>query len=93
MSERERPAPDLVEDLTGADLYLAGHTHGGQVRVPGYGALVTFSRFDKKYEMGRYDVNGTALYVHRGVGFEPGLPKVRFLCRPEIAVFDLVGTR
>ncbi len=88
--------PDLVEEMQASedppDLYLAGHTHGGQVRAPFYGALITLSVFDKKYEMGRYDVGGTALYVSRGVGFEPGAPRVRFLCRPEIAVIDVLGT-
>lgn len=86
-------SPDLVEDLAPLkpDLYLAGHTHGGQVRVPWYGAVVTFSRFDKKYEMGRYRVGDTTLYVNRGLGFEPGMPRVRFLARPEVAVIDLVG--
>lgn len=84
--------PDLVEDLAGeADLYLAGHTHGGQVRLPFYGALITESKFDKKYEMGRYDLDKTTLYVNRGLGFERDAPKIRFLCRPEIAVIDVVG--
>ncbi|QRN96768.1 metallophosphoesterase family protein [Archangium violaceum] len=86
--------PDLVEDLAplGPDLYLAGHTHGGQVRLPFYGAVLTMSRFDKKYEMGRYEVGQTTLFVSRGVGVEPHAPRIRFLCRPEIAVIDLVGT-
>jgi predicted MPP superfamily phosphohydrolase len=84
--------PDLVEGLAGeADLYLAGHTHGGQVRVPGYGALVTLSRFDKKYEAGKYQVGGTTLYVNRGIGFEVEAPRVRFWCRPEVTVIDVVG--
>lgn len=85
--------PDLIEDLApvGIDLYLAGHTHGGQVRIPFYGALITHSKFDKKYEMGRYQVEGTTLYVNRGIGSEPGAP-VRLLAVPEIAVIDLVGT-
>ncbi|WP_257462252.1 metallophosphoesterase [Archangium lipolyticum] len=86
--------PDLVEDLAplGPDLYLAGHTHGGQVRLPFYGAILTMSRFDKKYEMGRHEVGQTTLFVSRGVGVEPHAPRIRFLCRPEIAVIDLVGT-
>jgi predicted MPP superfamily phosphohydrolase len=85
--------PDLVERVAplGVELYLAGHTHGGQVRAPLYGAIVTFSDFGKRYEMGLYRVGGTALYVNRGIGFEPTLPRVRFLARPEIAVIDLVG--
>lgn len=85
--------PDLIEDIRGlgVDLYLCGHTHGGQVALPLYGALITFSRFGKKYETGRYELDGTMLYVNRGLGLEPApAPQVRFLARPEIAVFDIV---
>jgi uncharacterized protein len=87
--------PDLIEELAplGPDLYLAGHTHGGQVRLPLFGAVVTMSNFDKKYEMGRYRVGQTELYVSRGVGFESLGPRIRFLCRPELAIIDLQGTR
>ncbi len=85
--------PDLIEDVrgSGVDLYLCGHTHGGQVTLPWYGALITFSKFGKKYESGRYQVGATTLYVNRGLGLEPRPgPQVRFLARPEIAVFDIV---
>ncbi len=85
--------PDLIEDVNGLgiDLYLCGHTHGGQVALPGYGALITFSKFGKKYESGLYRVGETTLYVNRGLGLEPSPgPPVRFLARPEIAVFDIV---
>ncbi len=86
-------SPDLVEALDDRpDLYLAGHTHGGQIALPGYGALITFSRFDKKYESGRHEVNGTTLFVNRGLGFEPGLPRVRLFARPELTLIDVVGT-
>ena len=85
--------PDLVEELRGrgVDLYLCGHTHGGQVALPLYGALVTFSKFGKKYESGMYLVGDTVLYVNRGLGMEPRpAPQVRFCARPEIAVFDIL---
>jgi len=85
--------PDLVEDLRdrGIDLYLCGHTHGGQIALPLYGALITFSKFGKKYESGRYQVGGTTLYVNRGLGMEPRpAPQMRFCARPEIAVFDIL---
>lgn len=85
--------PDLIEDVSGpgVDLYLCGHTHGGQVCLPWYGALVTFSKFGKKYESGLHHVGPTTLYVNRGLGLEPRPgPQVRFLARPEIAVFDIV---
>jgi hypothetical protein len=84
--------PDLIElaDQAGIDLYLAGHTHGGQVRLPFYGAVITMSAFGKRYESGLYQLNPTTLYVSRGVGMEGmGLPRVRFLCPPEIVLFEL----
>lgn len=85
--------PDLIEALAPRpDLYLAGHTHGGQVAVPFYGALLTFSAFDKKYESGWFEVNGTALNVNRGIGFEPHYPRIRFAARPELTIIDVMGT-
>jgi predicted MPP superfamily phosphohydrolase len=83
---------DLVEDIgsLNVDLYLCGHTHGGQVALPIYGALITLSKFGKKYESGMYEVNDTILYVNRGIGLENSpAPKVRFAARPEITVFDI----
>ncbi len=85
--------PDEIENLAGlVDLYLCGHTHGGQVRLPFVGAVITLSKFWKRYEMGRYEVNGTTLYVHRGVGAEGNVPRVRFLAPPELAIIDVIGT-
>lgn len=84
--------PDAIEQAAaaGADFYFAGHTHGGQVCLPGYGALITFSAFDKKYESGRYRVGELWGYVSRGIGMEGGhAPRVRFCCRPQIVVHDL----
>jgi len=88
--------PDLVPDLAARaappDLYLCGHTHGGQVRLPFYGAVITLSRLGKAYEAGLYALaKGTRLYVNRGLGMEGGpAPRVRFLCRPEITVLEIV---
>ncbi len=85
--------PDEIERAStlGMDLYLAGHTHGGQVALPWYGALVTYSKFGKRYEAGRYQVGPTTLYVNRGIGMEGGrAPRIRFLARPEVTVIDLV---
>jgi predicted MPP superfamily phosphohydrolase len=85
--------PDLIEDVNGlgVDLYLCGHTHGGQVALPWYGAIITLSKFGKKYESGLYRLGGTTLYVNRGLGLERApAPQVRFFARPEIAVFDIV---
>ena len=76
----------------GVDLYLSGHTHGGQLRLPFYGALLTGTASGKHYEMGRYDLDGTVLYVSRGVGMEGmAAPRARFLSPPEIVCVDVVG--
>lgn len=83
-------SPDLMPAAPryGIDLYLCGHTHGGQIRLPFYGALVTSSIYGKRFEMGHYQSGATHLYVSRGVGLEGlGAPRVRFLCRPEIVLF------
>lgn len=83
--------PDLIEDLKkfNVDLYLTGHTHGGQVALPFYGAFITLSEHGKKYESGKYVVGDTILYINRGIGLEPAL-KVRFFARPEITVFNIM---
>ena len=87
-------SPDLMPEASraGIDLYLCGHTHGGQVRLPLWGAVVTSSKYGKRYEMGRYQKSGTTLYVSRGIGLEgKGAPRMRFLCPPEIELFELRG--
>ena len=84
--------PDLIPEIAErrVDLYCAGHTHGGQVALPFYGALVTLSKFGKQYESGLYHINRTALYVNRGIGMEGGLaPRVRFCARPEVTVIEI----
>ncbi len=85
-------SPDLMPEAVelGVDLYLCGHTHGGQLRLPLFGALITSSAFWKRYEMGRYDEQGTTLYVSRGLGMEGlGAPRARFLSPPEIILWTL----
>ena len=84
--------PDRIYEVAreNVDLYLAGHTHGGQVALPFYGALITFSKYDKQFERGLYRVQNTWLYVNRGIGAEGSrAPRVRFCSRPEITVIDL----
>ncbi len=84
--------PDLAEDAAraGIDLYLAGHTHGGQVRLPFYGALVTASDYGLRFQGGLYHVDGMALYVSRGIGMEGfGAPRLRFFCPPEVVLISI----
>jgi uncharacterized protein len=85
-------APDLMPQAAelGLDLYLCGHTHGGQVRLPLYGALITSSQLGKRFEMGHYRLGDTHLYVSRGLGLEGlGAPRVRFLAPPEITLVTI----
>lgn len=85
----------------GADLVLAGHTHGGQLAVPGYGALVTNCDLPRDRAKGlhgwpgpRPDARGGAdstwLHVCAGLGTSPYAP-VRFACRPEATLLTLVA--
>ena len=85
-------SPDLMPEAVelGLDLYLCGHTHGGQLRLPFFGALVSSSTFWKRYEMGRYVEGETTLYVSRGLGVEGmGAPRARFLAPPEVILWTL----
>lgn len=68
------------------DLILAGHSHGGQVRLPFYGAPVLPYGVGR-YESGRYDSLGGTLYVNAGIGTY--MFPVRFNCRPEITVIGI----
>ncbi|MEL6544349.1 MAG: metallophosphoesterase [Myxococcota bacterium] len=81
-------SPAGVEALAGqVSVAFAGHTHGGQIRLPVLGALVLppgSSRFDA----GWFTVAGTRFFVTVGLG--TSIARLRFLCRPEVAVVDLV---
>jgi predicted MPP superfamily phosphohydrolase len=82
--------PDLADKYSldkRIGLQLSGHSHGGQVRFPGVGALI-LPYMAWKYDMGLYRVNDMWLYTNRGLGVtsEP----VRFNCPPEITEITLV---
>lgn len=68
------------------DLILAGHSHGGQVRLPGYGAIIVPSGVGN-YQMGMYETPAGRLYVNPGLGWF--YANLRLCCRPEITVFEL----
>jgi uncharacterized protein len=80
--------PTQADRLDGRryDLILAGHSHGGQVRLPFYGALVLPYGVGR-YQQGRYNSLGGPLYVNAGIGTY--MFPVRFNCRPEITVVRL----
>ena len=88
------PEPRLLDQFAadGYDLLLAGHTHGGQLCLPGYGTLVTNCGIDRKRARGlhRHPVDGQAwLHVSAGLGTSPWAP-ARFACRPEASLLTLV---
>ncbi len=88
----------LLDAMTadGVDLVLAGHTHGGQVCVPGLGALTTNCDLDTARVKGpslHHAAGRTAhLHVSAGLGTSPFAP-VRFACRPETTLLTLVARR
>lgn len=81
--------PDTKEELSRYhwDVMLSGHTHGGQVVIPFDGPRYAPVR-DKRFVQGLHRWNGRSLYISRGVG---SVGSVRFRCRPEVSVLDLVG--
>lgn len=83
-------SPDVLEHLPSEcfDLLLCGHTHGGQIRLPYYGALWTSTRMGKSFEAGRYEpFPGKVVYVSKGIG-SVHLP-IRMNCPREITVFEI----
>ena len=81
--------PDFAETLkdSRAGLILSGHTHGGQVCVPGYGAPIVPSRYGQKYLKGYVEAPATHVYVSRGLGTVS--PPMRFDSRPELTLLTL----
>ncbi len=78
--------PKSVEDLKGKhyfDWIMAGHSHGGQVRIPGYGAPILPLGVGP-YDLGYYETEAGPLYVNPGIGWYK-LP-FRFNCRPELTI-------
>lgn len=77
-------------DRSGFDLALAGHTHGGQLAVPGWGALVANCDLPPAQAKGSSRVGADLrLHVTAGLGHSIYAP-IRFACRPELSVLDLV---
>lgn len=79
---------ELVADY-GWDLMLCGHTHGGQVLLPGIGTRFVAVR-DKGFISGLKHWNGRYIYISRGVG---NLAGVRLNCRPEVTVLEISNAR
>ena len=80
--------PDYFQD---ADLpyefMLSGHTHGGQVKLPFIGAVLTASKYGKRYSEGMCSRNGKQLFVSRGLG--TSILHLRLMCPPEVAIVTI----
>src|SRR5699024_9159619 len=85
------PEPALLSRFSadGYQLLLAGHTHGGQLRLPFYGTIVTNCGIDRVRARGLHRYDDAWLHVCGGLGSAPSAP-VRFCCRPEASLLDLV---
>jgi predicted MPP superfamily phosphohydrolase len=80
------PAPEL--SALGYGLIVAGHTHGGQVRMPFVGALVNNCKLPTRMSRGMFRLGRSYLHVSPGLGTSKYAP-FRFLCRPEAALIEL----
>ena len=80
--------PDIADAISKfpVSLQLSGHSHGGQVRLPFIGPVIT-TGLGRKYHSGMYKINELILYTNRGLGTTV-LP-IRFMCRPEITIITL----
>ena len=86
------PEPRALDRFAAAgfDLMLCGHTHGGQLRLPGYGAIVTNCGIDRARARGLSRYDRAWLHVSPGLGTSPYAP-VRFACRPEATLLHLTA--
>ncbi|MCD6327822.1 metallophosphoesterase [bacterium] len=83
-------SPDVIAQLADrhVDLVLAGHTHGGQIRLPLLGSLVSRSRMFRGHVSGLFDSGSMKVFITRGVGIVKYAP-MRFRCPPEFSIVEL----
>jgi predicted MPP superfamily phosphohydrolase len=84
-------SPDSIPEAVacGYPFVVAGHTHGGQVRMPIVGALITNSRLPRRVASGLFRMGDALVHVSPGLGTSKYAP-FRFLCRPEATLLELV---
>lgn len=82
--------PDWAERTApfGPFLQLSGHTHGGQIRIPGKGEIA-LPRLGKRFPDGQYMIDDMTLLVSRGLGMYR--PPMRFNCPPEVLLIHFLG--
>jgi predicted MPP superfamily phosphohydrolase len=85
--------PDYIMGMNDlpVDLCLAGHTHGGQIRIPWYGPVITLTRVPHSWARGYRRIGNTRLNVSAGVGNEHAgkFASLRFNCPPEMSLIIL----
>ncbi len=81
-------SPDVFPDIP-FGLTMAGHTHGGQVKIPFAGRLIVPSKYGQKYALGHIKEDAKQLIVSVGLG--TSILPVRFLTPPEIVFIDIIG--
>ncbi len=83
-------SPEIIKELpeTRVDLFLAGHTHGGQIRLPFYGGIASRSSLPRKMINGYYRWKGMPALVSNGIG-EGFFVRMRFLSPPEILLIKI----
>jgi hypothetical protein len=82
--------PKNLENMSEAGMHLAvgGHTHGGQVRIPGFGAIITDSELSRREASGLMYRGRTAFHISRGLGADPR-SNIRFFCPPAVTVLNV----
>jgi uncharacterized protein len=83
-------SPDSLPEAvaSGYAFVVAGHTHGGQIRMPFVGALVTNSQLPRRVASGLFRMGDAVVHVSPGLGTNKYAP-FRFLCRPEATLLVL----
>jgi predicted MPP superfamily phosphohydrolase len=82
--------PKHLEYMSRAGMHLAvgGHTHGGQIRIPGFGAIITDSELSRREASGLLRRGQTAFHISRGLGADPR-SNIRFFCPPAVTVLNV----
>lgn len=82
--------PMNLQDISesGAHMAFGGHTHGGQIRIPGYGAIITDSELPRRQAAGIFWKGDTAFHVSRGLGADPRT-NMRLFCPPAATVIEI----
>ncbi len=85
--------PEIIEEVVaaGVGLVLTGHTHGGQVRLPGIGALVTHCSLPARLASGAFTHGRTVFHLNNGIGFG-SYSRLRFFCPPEATLLTIVNS-